>query len=213
MSKLVDTLKATGLVAILRGVSLDDALPVVEAFGKGGVKAVEVSFNEPASQDILSALVRRFGSAMAIGAGTVLSVDEVRRAAQAGAAFITSPDADRDVIAATKAAGITSIPGALTPTEIFAAHRAGADLVKIFPSSSVGASYIRDVRRSLRGIEFMAVGGIAVDSAAEYFRAGAAAIGVGAGLVRPELVADKDWDELRDLAMRYMAKVGEGRYS
>ncbi len=213
MGSFVDTLYSTGLVAILREVNAKDALPAVEALKKGGVKIVEVSFNEPEGEAIIAALVQRFGADLAIGAGTVLTVEEVGRAAKAGAAFITSPDTDDDVIKATKAAGMISIPGALTPTEIFMAHRAGADVIKIYPSSSVGPGYIRDVRRALQGIRFMAVGGITVDAAAEFFRSGAVAIGVGADLVRREFFEDQDWDGLCDLTMRYISKMGEGRYS
>ena len=213
MGTMLETFKKTGIIAILRGVKLDDAFLVVEALAKGGIKGIEVSFNEPEGEKILSSLVQRFGSAVFFGAGTVLTVEEVDRAAQAGASFITSPDTDVDVIAATKARRLVSVPGALTPTEIFVAHRAGADLVKIFPSSSVGSGYIRDVCRSLEGIEFMAVGGINVDAAAAFFRSGAATIGVGADLVRKEFLEQKDWDGLCALAMKYMSKVSEGRYS
>ena len=197
MNTILEMFKRTGIIAILRDVSLDDALHAVEALAKCGVKGVEVSFNDPSGEKILSALVKHFDTAVCFGAGTVLRVDEVHRAAQAGASFIASPDTDVEVISATKSKGLFSVPGALTPSEIFVAHRAGADLVKIFPSSSVGAGYIRDVRRSLTGIEFMAVGGITVDGAAEFFRSGAAAIGVGADLVRKEFLQHQDWAGLR----------------
>lgn len=203
-------LMETGLVAILRGTSRENALICVEAFAEAGVKGIEVTFNTPGAPAIIEELARRHPE-LVIGAGTVLTVDDVARAHAAGAKFILSPDMNPDVIKAAKLRGLISVPGAYTATEILAAVRAGADIVKIFPAGAAGAAYIKDLLGPLNGFKFMAVGGVSLDNAVSFFRAGAVAVGVGGQLADKKLVDAGDRRGLRDLAARFLAEVKKGR--
>lgn len=207
---LLDTLVESGVVAILRGTTPDEALHTVEAFAAAGLRGIEVTFNTPGAPGIISDLVKRWPD-LCIGAGTVLTVDDVARAADAGARFVLSPDTCTDVIAATKARGLISVPGAFTATEILLAKRAGADIVKIFPAGKAGPAYIKDLLGPLNTLSFMPVGGVNLENTAAFIRAGAVAVGVGGSLVNRELIAGKRWKALEELAGAFLAEIVKGR--
>lgn len=202
----------TGVVAILRGTAREDAIGCVEAFAEAGVKAIEVTFNTPGAPAIIEELARRHPDLL-IGAGTVLTLDDVARAHAAGARFILSPDTNPDVIRAAKQRGLLSVPGAYTATEVLAAVRAGADIVKIFPAGAAGAAYIKDLLGPLNGFTFMAVGGVSLENTASFFRAGAVAVGVGGQLADTKRIEAKDWSGLRNLAAQFLAEARKGRES
>lgn len=204
------TEKGCGLVAILRGTAREDALGCVEAFAAAGIRGIEVTFNTPGAPAIIEELARRYTDVV-IGAGTVLTVDDVVKAAGAGAKFILSPDMNPAVVAATKLRGLLSVPGAYTATEALAAVRAGADIVKIFPAGAAGAAYIKDLLGPLDGFRFMAVGGVSLENTASFFRAGAVAVGVGGQLADKKLIAAKDWKGLQNLAAKFLEEARKGR--
>lgn len=199
-----------GVVAILRGTSREDALGCVEAFAAAGIRGIEVTFNTPGAPAIIEELARRHAD-LVIGAGTVLTVDDVVKAASAGAQFILSPDMNPDVVAATKLRGLLSVPGAYTATEVLAAVRAGADIVKIFPAGAAGAAYIKDLLGPLNGFRFMAVGGVSLENTASFFRAGAVSVGIGGQLVDKNLIAAKNWKGLQTLAAKFLEESQKGR--
>lgn len=200
----------TGVVAILRGTSREDALSCVAAFAAAGIKGIEVTFNTPGAPAIIEDLAMRHPDLL-IGAGTVLTVDDAVRAANAGARFILAPDMNPAVIDATKKRGLLSVPGAYTATEVLAAVRAGADIVKIFPAGAAGAAYIKDLLGPLNGFRFMAVGGVSLENTASFFKAGAVSVGVGGQLVNKKLIDAKDWKGLQNLAGRFLEEAGKGR--
>lgn len=175
----------TGLIAILRGVRSDEVLDIAEGIVAAGFSAIEVPLNSPDPLASIAALVGRFGDEVEIGAGTVLTADQVRECEQAGASIIVAPDTDRDVISTALDLGLTPYPGATTPTEAFAAIKAGATKVKLFPSSAVGISGLKAWKEVLpTGTELFPVGGVGADNAAEWRNAGAAGLGLGSSLYR-----------------------------
>ncbi|MCD1287798.1 MULTISPECIES: 2-dehydro-3-deoxy-6-phosphogalactonate aldolase [unclassified Brevibacterium] len=174
-----------GLIAILRGVRSDEVLDIAEGIVDAGFSAIEVPLNSPDPLASITALVEKFGDTLEIGAGTVLTADQVHECQQAGARIIVAPDTDRDVITTALELGLTPYPGAATPTEAFAGVKAGATNVKLFPSSAVGIIGMKAWREVLpSGTELFPVGGVGADNAADWRKAGAAGLGLGSSLYR-----------------------------
>lgn len=188
------------IIAIVRGVASEDMLPLVRALEAGGVRAIEVTFDQRAPESwpdtlrAIRAIADEFNGRVLPGAGTVLTPEQVRMAHDAGATYIISPDVDEAVIAQTRALGMASLPGALTPTEIMRAVRAGCDIVKIFPAGELGAGYIKSIRAPLGHVPMFAVGGVNAANAAEFMRAGVSGLGVGGALTDRALVAGRRFD-------------------
>jgi len=187
--KVVELIRTQKLFAILRGVERDQIVETARAVCRGGVKLLEVTFNHHDPHGIEDTLecMKRIRDALSeeicLGAGTVLTVEQVLLAAEAGARFIVSPNVDQDVIRETKDLGMVSLPGALTPTEIVQAHSAGADMVKLFPGGSLGPDYVKAMAGPLRGIPLIVVGGVELETIGQFFEAGASGVGLGSNLV------------------------------
>lgn len=197
MTDTLEAIRRHRIVIIYRGEAPEDCVTIARSLYDAGIRLFEVTLNSDRPLEGIALLRKEFGDDVEIGAGTVLEPEEVDRAAEAGAGFIISPDLDESVIARTKQAGLVSIPGALTPTEIRRAVRAGADLVKVFPIRPVGgADYIRQLRGPLPDVPMMATGGVDAALARECFAAGCDGIGVGVHLLathgkRPEDLAEQ----------------------
>jgi 2-dehydro-3-deoxyphosphogluconate aldolase/(4S)-4-hydroxy-2-oxoglutarate aldolase len=195
------------IIAIIRGVSPADVLPVAEALYEGGIRLVEITFNSPSAMEVMEDLVKQMKDKMHVGMGTVMDAATAKEAIQKGAGFIISPVVDTDTIRSTKEAGAISIPGAYTPTEIVAAWKYGADIIKIFPASA-GASFIKDLRGPLPYIPLMPTGGVRLDNIKSYFDAGASAAGLGSALVNAEQpVTQETLLQLKDRARQFINAV------
>jgi 2-dehydro-3-deoxyphosphogalactonate aldolase len=174
------------LIAIVRGIRPEDAEAIGEAVHEGGIRIIEVPLNSPDPLRSIELLAKRFGDSMLVGAGTVLSRAEVAQVRDAGGRIIVSPDTNVDVIAASAEAGLVSSPGYFTPSEAFAAIRAGATTLKLFPAEAASPVWLKAHLAVLpRDIPMLAVGGIHPDNMQPWLDAGAAGFGLGSGLYRP----------------------------
>lgn len=203
------------VIAIVRGVYGEDCVNLAKALYAGGVEMMEVTFDQSKPEafsrtsDTIAMLVREMEGKMVIGAGTVTSLQTLELAKQAGAKFVVSPDTNAAVIKATIEAGMVSMPGAMTPTEILTAHELGADFVKVFPTSGLGASYIKAVCAPLNHVRLLAVGGVSEKNVAEFLRAGCVGAGVGGNLVNKEWIKNGEFDKITALAMELMAAAAQ----
>lgn len=192
-------IERVGLIPVLRARNAGQAHAVVQAMLAGGVTVVEVTMTVPGAIDLLKELKQEYASGLLLGSGTVTTSAEAEATIEAGAEFVVSPSLHPEVIAATKAANKLSIPGALTPTEVITAWRAGADYVKIFPCSAMGgSSYLKSLLAPFPFLKLIPTGGVTLETAAGFLRAGARALGVGSDLVnlaaidagRPETISE-----------------------
>ncbi len=179
------------IVAILRGIQADDVLKIAGALNNGGVKIIEVTLNSPNALLAIEQLNSEYGNQLLVGAGTVLDISGAKAAMAAGAKFLISPNVDIAVIRAAKDAGILSIPGAFTPTEIITAHNNGADIVKVFPAPD--AAYIKNILAPLNYIKLMPTGGINLANIKSFKDAGATAFGIGSSLVNNQSIIDETY--------------------
>lgn len=200
-----------GVVAIIRTDSADRAVQIGLAAAEGGVAGVEVTLTTPDGLSAVKTLCARLGDRAVVGAGTVLNARECGDALEAGAKFIVSPNFDVQVLKLAGRSGAVCIPGAFSPTEILAAHRAGADVVKLFPSTSVGPTYAADILRPLPFLKLMPTGGVTLQNVAEWIKAGVAMVGVFRDLAPAEAVGRADWSEITRRAAAYVAAVKAAR--
>ena len=209
---VLKTLTDGGLVPIVRANSSDEALKVVEAIRAAGVSTVEITMTVPGAIKLLETLSSTLGEKVLLGAGTVLDPETARLAILAGAEFLISPALNPKVIEMTRRYGKVSIPAGLTPTEILAAWEAGADFVKVFPCGTVGGpDYIRALKAPFPQIEMIPTGGVSLENAADFLKAGAAAIAVGGELVDKKAVKEKRWDVITENARKFVDAVARAR--
>ena len=209
--RTLERVLAGGLVAVVRAPDPTGLVDVVRALADGGVTAAEVTLTVPNALDVLRAARATLGDRVVLGVGTVLDPESATAAIDAGAAFVVAPTLDHDVVRICRQRDTVVMPGAFTPTEIYAAWRAGADIVKVFPADAVGPAFFKAMRGPLPQIKLMPTGGVDLANAAAYLTAGAACLGVGGQLVDPALVKDKALDRITDLARRYVRIVQETR--
>jgi 2-dehydro-3-deoxyphosphogluconate aldolase/(4S)-4-hydroxy-2-oxoglutarate aldolase len=173
-----------GLVPVVRAQSADEAVQAIDAILEGGVDVLEVTMTVPDAVPLIEKIARRFGGSAVIGAGTVIDAETARACILAGAQFIVAPTTSVETIACCRRYSVPVLPGALTPTEVLAAWQAGADMVKVFPCSAVGgASYIKALKAPLPQVELVPTGGVNLETAADFIKAGASALGLGSDLV------------------------------
>jgi len=207
-----ETLERVGLIPVLRAKSASQGLAVVEAMMAGGVTVVEVTMTVPGAVDLLKELKKKYGSKLLLGAGTVTTSAQVEATIDAGAGFVVSPGLYPDVIATTRELGKVSIPGALTPTEVVTAWDAGADYVKIFPCSAVGgASYLKALLAPFPHLKLIPTGGVTVQTAESFLKAGARALGIGSDLVNLAAVDAGHPETITESAKAYLKVFADFR--
>ena len=210
-SEAVAEVEKLGVVAIIRMPDPAALRAVVDALAEGGVRALEVTMTVPRAIELIAEIALTLPADFLFGAGTVLDADTVRRAVGAGAQFIVSPVFRPAVIKAAHDEGVPVMPGCFTPTEILEAWDLGADIVKVFPATSVGPGYLKDVRGPLPQVKLMPTGGVSIDNAGDWLRAGAVAVGVGSAIVDTKAIAAKQFQVITDNARRIVANVAAAR--
>lgn len=213
---VIELIKKYKLIAIIRNVEREDLIPLCNALYEGGVRLVEITFSsdglcdERTAQDI-RLIAEHFAGKLAVGAGTVVTTEQVLMTRDAGGQFIISPNTSKDVIGETKKSGLVSIPGALTPTEIIDAYSFGADFVKVFPVGKSGCEYIKAIKAPLSHIPILAVGGVDLNNLGEYLAAGVNGVGIGSNIVHKEYIKQKDFAAIQRLASEYVEIIEENR--
>jgi 2-dehydro-3-deoxyphosphogluconate aldolase/(4S)-4-hydroxy-2-oxoglutarate aldolase len=196
-----------GVVAVVRAESPDQLVGVAEALAAGGVTAIEITFTVPDALAVLKAVRTQLGDRIILGAGTVLDPETARAALLAGAEYIVAPTTNVEVIRLCRRYDKVVMPGALTPTEVLTAWEAGADVVKIFPADIGGPAYLKALRGPLPQVRLMPTGGVDLDTAEQFLRAGACCLGVGSQLVEPRALKAGQFDRIQELATRYAGIV------
>lgn len=210
---VIQSVRARKVVAIIRGFAPDVCLKLSEAYAKGGIGLVEVTFNQKAPETwkdtatAIAAIRDRFAGDVRVGAGTVLTAEQLTLCEQAGGEYMITPNVNVDLIRDCVRRGLVAMPGALTPSEAVAAHDAGASFVKIFPAGSLGPGYVKALVAPLGHIPFLAVGGISPDNVADFMAAGCVGAGVGGNLTNKAWIAAGEWDRITDVARRLVAGV------
>ena len=214
MSKeVMQKIQDSKIIAIVRGISSDKIIDLVDAMLKGGVCCAEVTFDqssEEAAKDTLVSIKKlcdHFGDKVCVGAGTVMTVEQVHLAAEAGAKYIISPNSDEAVIRETKKLDLVSIPGAMTATEAAQAYAWGADIVKLFPAGVLGPAYLKALKAPLKHIPMTAVGSVNAANCVDFFKAGACGIGVGGNLVSKKLVEEGNFEAITAAAREYIDAI------
>ncbi|WP_090644508.1 bifunctional 4-hydroxy-2-oxoglutarate aldolase/2-dehydro-3-deoxy-phosphogluconate aldolase [Paenibacillus sp. UNC496MF] len=204
MSEMLERLQREKIVAIFRGIEDRHADRAAEALLDGGIALMEVTMNTAGAAGMIGRWQDKYGERAGIGAGTVLDLDMAKEAVAAGARFLISPNLDETVVDYGLKHGVPVWPGVMTPTEIVRAWKAGAEAVKIFPMGTLGWKYLAEIRAPLDRIPMLATGGVDLDNLADYFKAGASAVGMGSKLVNLEWVRDGRFDLLEERARQFV---------
>ena len=201
------------IIAIVRGLAPEYMTRLAEALWQGGIDLMEVTFSQDRPDTwrdtaaAIEAIGRHMADSMLVGAGTVLTGEQLQLAVDAGARYIITPNTNPELIRRVKDAGLCAFPGALTPTEIETAYRAGADAVKVFPAGTLGPGYIKAVKAPLSHIPLMAVGGVNERNTADFLAAGCCGVGVGGNLVNAKWIQAGEWEKITELARAYRKAV------
>src|SRR5580765_537997 len=204
-------IEALGVVAVIRLKDPGKLRAVVDAMAEGGVRALEVTMTVPGAVDLIRTLAPTLPAGFLLGAGTVTDPATARAVIDAGASFVVGPVFRPEVVAACHERDVSAIPGCFSPTEILAAHEAGADIVKVFPATMLGPQFIKDVRAPLPQLRLMPTGGVTLDNAGDWIRAGAVAVGIGSALVDASAAGRGQFDILTANARRVVAGVTAAR--
>jgi len=201
----LERLRAHRAVAVVRARDGEEAVRIAEALRAGGLRAIELTFTTPGCAEALAETRRLLGDGLLLGAGTITTAGQAHDAAAAGADFLVSPHLDLALLEAQLATGLLSVPGVLTPSEVAAALRAGATLVKLFPASTAGIGHLRALLGPFPGLLAMPTGGVTVETAGDWLAAGAVAVGLGGELLPKALRESGDWQGIADNAARLLA--------
>lgn len=211
---ILEQIKRDKIITILRGIHRDQILPLCNALNDGGITMIEVTFNQSSPTGVedtcqaIKTIAENLGDRVRVGAGTVMTIEQVERAIEAGAEYLISPHYSEDLVKRTVELGVTSLPGVLTPSEIVAAYEAGASAVKIFPINQMGGpAYLKDVMAPISHIPMLAVGQVNLENIKDYIDAGVLGVGLGSNIANRALIKAGKYDELRELAKTYVDAV------
>ena len=207
----LDLILDTGVIAIMRAQSSAQLIDAADAIKAGGVRVIEVTMTTPGALKVIEEAKGRYGEEVLFGAGSVLDAETARAAILSGAGFIIAPTLNLKTIALCNRYGIPVTPGCYTPTEMLSAYEAGADMVKLFPASVGGPSLVKAILAPLPQLNIIPVGGVNLNTAADFIRSGAAALGVGSDLINPQILDKGDMDELTRRAVAFIREVKKGR--
>lgn len=211
-SKVIQTIREVGIIPVVRAQSADEAMMAIDAIRAGGISLLEITMTVPGAVDVIEKVSRRYGAEALVGAGTVLDGETARACIDAGAQFVVSPALNPETIAVCQSHDVAVLPGALTPTEVVQAWKAGADFVKVFPAGAVGgASYLKALKAPLPYIELVPTGGVSLQTAADFIKAGASALGVGADLVDLKALREGQQQLITERAREFVRIVREAR--
>ena len=210
-AKVLERISACGVVAVIRAPSKDVLVDITRALLSGGVISIEVTMSTPDAIKGIELLAKQFSSEALIGVGTVLDAKTAADATSAGAQFVVSPAFDAEVVKTVNRANVICIPGAFTPTEILHAHRNGADVVKVFPSTALGPGYFKDILAPLPFLKLTPTGGVDAKNAGAWIKAGAICVGAGSSLVTKDAMSKGDWSAITANAREFVRVIKEAR--
>jgi 2-dehydro-3-deoxyphosphogluconate aldolase/(4S)-4-hydroxy-2-oxoglutarate aldolase len=208
---ILEKIKELGLLAVIRGPSLELTVRMVEALIEGGVTGIEITYTTPDAEEVVRILHRKYGKAILLGMGTLTKPEQVASARSAGANFIVSPVCEPTLVNTMVKSDLLTMVGALTPTEVFQAYSLGTDVVKIFPGSLGGPAYIKALRGPFPHIPMMPTGGVKAANVVEWFAAGVVAVGAGSELCPPALAKVGKFDEITNLAVEFVQIIKSAR--
>lgn len=212
-SEIVREIESTGIVAIIRASGSGELVDVVKALREGGITCIEVTMTTPNALQVIGQARQELGESAAIGVGTVLDAETARAAILAGAQFVVAPIFDPGTVELCRRYSTPVVPAGMTPTEIVKAWQAGADFVKVFPTSSLGPKFIKDLKGPLPQIRMIPTGGVDLNTIPEFIKAGASALGAGTALVSAEAMKKKDFAGIKATAAQWLERVKEARAS
>jgi len=208
---VLEKIQDLGVLAVIRGPSPDLALKMVEALVKGGILGIEITYSTPHAEEVVRTLANKFGDSIILGMGTLTKPEQAFTSKAAGANFLVSPISEAELVKAMVATGLLTMAGALTPTEVFHAYSLGADVVKIFPGSLGGPSYIKALKGPFPYIPMMPTGGVNAANATDWFAAGVVAVGAGSELCPPQLAKEGKFDEISQKAADFVNVIMNSR--
>ena len=213
-TEVIQQIKDIGVIPVVRATSADEAMRAIDAIREGGISVLEITMTVPGAIKVIEQVSQRYGKDAVVGAGTVLDPEIAEACVSSGAQFVVSPALNLETIACCRRLDVPVIPGALTPTEVVQAWNAGADFVKVFPAGAVGgANYLKALKAPLPQIELVPTGGVTLITAADFIRAGAAALGVGTDLVNIEALREGQAAHITERAKQFLQIVREARES
>lgn len=211
-AEVSQTIRDVGIIPVVRAQSADEAMRAIDAIREGGISILEITMTVPGAVGVIEEVSKRYGSDALVGAGTVLDGETAYACIRAGARFVVSPALNLETIAVCRSNDVAVLPGALSPTEVVQAWSAGADFVKVFPAGAVGgASYIKSLKAPLPQIELVPTGGVSLKTAADFIKAGASALGVGADLVDLKAIRDGQSQLITERAREFVRIVRQAR--
>ncbi|MDQ0090410.1 2-dehydro-3-deoxyphosphogluconate aldolase/(4S)-4-hydroxy-2-oxoglutarate aldolase [Paenibacillus anaericanus] len=204
-------LKDSGVIAVVRRPPFDQAVHITDALVAGGVQALEITVDTDRAFELITLLKDRYKDRVLVGAGTVLNAEVAMTAIEAGADFIFSPILDEETVKVTIRSNCISIPGVMTPTEIVTGYQYGADMLKIFPGSSLGVNYIKELSAPLGHIPMMPTGGVTLENVGQFIKAGALAVGLGGSLIDKKAVEEEQYDVITSRAQQFIKEIQKAR--